>query len=129
MVEKDLLFVDKETKDAIVDELWNRISSQNLTSQQSPKAYMLGGQPGAGKSTSTRKLAAQYNRNILTVDLDNYRDQHPNYEALYEKYADDPSFYDEDWIKINQYYEKIIGLEFVRDITKDVLETTWLIER
>ncbi len=59
MVEKDLLFVDKETKDAIVDELWNDIlSSQNLTSQQSPKAYMLGGQPGAGKLTSTRKLAA-----------------------------------------------------------------------
>ena len=50
MVEKDLLVVDKETKDAIVDELWYRISSsQNLTSQQSPKAYILGGQPGAGK--------------------------------------------------------------------------------
>ena len=50
MVEKDLLFVDKETKDAIIDQLWHNIlSSQNLTSQQSPKAYMLGGQPGAGK--------------------------------------------------------------------------------
>ena len=49
MVEKDLLVVDKETKDAIVDELWYEISSQNLTSQQSPKAYILGGQPGAGK--------------------------------------------------------------------------------
>ena len=49
MVEKDLLVVDKETKDAIIDKLWNRISSQNLTSQQSSKAYMLGGQPGAGK--------------------------------------------------------------------------------
>ena len=48
---------------------------------------------------------------------------------IYEKYAGDPSFYDEDWIKINQYYEKIIALEFIRDITKDVLETTWLIER
>ena len=93
MVEKDLLVVDKETKDAIIDKLWNRISSQNLTSQQSPKAYMLGGQPGAGKSTSTRKLAAQYNRNILTVDLDNYRDQHPNYEALYEKYGKELSSY------------------------------------
>jgi len=45
MVEKDLLVVDKETKDVIVDELWNDISSsQNLTSQQFPKAYMLGGQ-------------------------------------------------------------------------------------
>ena len=42
MVEKDLLVVDKETKDAIVDELWHRISSsQNLTSQQSPWATYL----------------------------------------------------------------------------------------
>ena len=47
---------------------------------------------------------------------------------IYEKYADDLSFYKEDWIKINEYYKKIIALEFVRDITKDVLETTWLIE-
>ena len=70
MVEKDLLVVDKDIKDDIVNKLWDRISSQNLTSQQSPKAYMLGGQPGAGKSTSTKKLAAQYNRNIVTVDLD-----------------------------------------------------------
>ena len=93
MVEKDLLVVDKETKDAIINGLWNKISSQNLTSQQSPKAYILGGQPGAGKSTSTRKLEAQYNRNILTIDLDQYRDQHPNYEALYEKYGKELSSY------------------------------------
>ena len=93
MVGKDLLVVDKETKDAIIDKLWNRISSQNLTSQQSPKAYMLGGQPGAGKSTSTRKLEAQYNRNILTIDLDQYRERHPNYKALYEKYGKKSSEY------------------------------------
>ena len=47
---------------------------------------------------------------------------------IYEKYAGDPSFYKEDWIKINQYYEKIIGLEFVRDRIKEGLEITWLIE-
>ena len=48
-------------------------------------------------------------------------------------YADDLSFYKEDWIKINQYYEKIIALEFVRDIIKrdiikDDLKSTWLLE-
>ena len=47
---------------------------------------------------------------------------------IYEKYADDLSFYKEDWIKINQYYEKIIALEFVRDRIKEGLETTWLLE-
>ena len=47
---------------------------------------------------------------------------------IYEKYADDLSFYKEDWIKINQYYEKRIALEFVRDIVKDALESIWLLE-
>ena len=47
---------------------------------------------------------------------------------IYEKYAGDPSFYKEDWIKINQYYEKIIALEFVRTEIKDALKISWLIE-
>ena len=93
MVEKDLLVVDKDTKDTIVNGIWDRILSSNLTSQQSPKAYVIGGQPGAGKSTSTGELEKQYNRNILTVDLDKYRERHPNYEALYEKYGKELSSY------------------------------------
>ena len=48
---------------------------------------------------------------------------------IYEKYANDFIFDYEDWIKINQYYEKIIALEFVRDRIKEGLEITWLIER
>ena len=48
---------------------------------------------------------------------------------IYEKYANDFIFDHEDWIKINQYYEKIIALEFVRDRIKEGLEITWLIER
>ena len=47
---------------------------------------------------------------------------------IYEKYANDLIFDYEDWIKINQYYEKIIALEFVRDIIKEDLEIIWLIE-
>ena len=47
---------------------------------------------------------------------------------IYEKYANDFIFDYEDWIKINQYYEKIIALEFVRDIVKDALESIWLLE-
>ena len=47
---------------------------------------------------------------------------------IYEKYANDFIFDYEDWIKINQYYEKIIALEFVRDRIKEGLEITWLIE-
>ncbi|MCX8740014.1 hypothetical protein J3U56_11835 [Gilliamella sp. B2824] len=47
---------------------------------------------------------------------------------IYEKYKDSLAFYDEDWIKINDYYEKIVALDFVRTRTKNNLELIWLIE-
>ena len=49
-------------------------------------------------------------------------------DYIYEKYKDDPSFYPDDWDKINNYYEKIVGLDFVRSRTKEGLEDDWLIE-
>ena len=47
---------------------------------------------------------------------------------IYEKYKDDPSFYPDDWDKINNYYEKIVALDFVSDYVKEGLEEIWLIE-
>ena len=49
-------------------------------------------------------------------------------DYIYEKYKDDPSFYPDDWDKINNYYEKIVALDFVRDYVKEGLEDSWLIE-
>jgi len=74
-------------------------------------------------------------RHALAVDLIT-QDEHDQYlqelneltSYIYEKYKDRIAFRDEDWIKINQYYEKIIGLSFVRSRTKDNLELTWLLE-
>ena len=64
------------------------------------------------------------------------QEQHDNYlqelneltSYIYEKYKDSLAFYDEDWIKINNYYEKIVALDFVRDYVKEALEDSWLIE-
>ena len=93
MLEKDLSVVDKNIKDDIVNKLWDRISSRNLTSQQFPKAYMIGGQPGAGKTRSTEKLEEQYNYNILKIDMDDYRKRHPNFKEINEVYGKEASLY------------------------------------
>ena len=70
---------NEETLKNKVNDIWQEIQSlAHLNSQEKPKCYIIGGQPGAGKSTSTDKLEAQYNRNILTIDLDQYRERHPN---------------------------------------------------
>ena len=93
MLEKDLSVVDKNIKDDIVNKLWDRISSRNLTSQQFPKAYMIGGQPGAGKTRSTEKLEEQYDYNILKIDMDDYRKRHPNFKEINEVYGKEASLY------------------------------------
>ncbi|MCX8581278.1 hypothetical protein J3U18_06195 [Gilliamella sp. B3482] len=68
--------------------------------------------------------------NLITQELhDNYLQELNELTSyIYEKYKDSLAFYDEDWIKINDYYEKIIELDFVRSRTKEGLEDDWLIE-
>ncbi|PXZ07576.1 hypothetical protein DKK70_06925 [Gilliamella apicola] len=74
-------------------------------------------------------------RYALAVNLIT-QEQHDNYlqelkiltDYIYEKYKDFPGFYDEDWLKINAYYERVIALDFVRPYIKEDLEYFWLIE-
>lgn len=54
-----------------------------------PKAILLGGQSGAGKITIHRIKQKEFQGNIIIIDGDSYRSQHPNYLALQEKYGKD----------------------------------------
>lgn len=68
--------------------------------------------------------------NVITqVEHDQYlRELNELTSYIYEKYADSLAFYDEDWIKINQYYEYLQSLSFIRENVKEYLELTWLLE-
>ena len=90
-----LMHVNDFQKTKIIDSIWKDIHDEqfNLSSQTNPKAYIMGGQPGAGKSTSTRALTQKFDKNIVLIDLDAYRNRHPNYKALYEKYGKKSSEY------------------------------------
>ena len=68
--------------------------------------------------------------NLITQEqYDNYLQELNELTSyIYEKYNDDPSFYPDDWDQINNYYEKIVALDFIRDYTKEDLEDIWLIE-
>jgi UDP-N-acetylglucosamine kinase len=52
---------------------------------ENPKAYLLGGQGGSGKSTIHR-LVAQSEPNTIVIDGDVFRDKHPNYEIIQKLY-------------------------------------------
>lgn len=54
-----------------------------------PKAILLGSQSRAGKTTIHRIKQREFQCNIIIIDGDSYRSQHPNYLALQKKYVKD----------------------------------------
>lgn len=54
-----------------------------------PFAYLLAGQPGAGKSVLSDKIISQRGRNVIVINGDDYRRYHPHYRELYRVYGAD----------------------------------------
>ncbi|MDR1329315.1 MAG: zeta toxin family protein [Oscillospiraceae bacterium] len=52
---------------------------------------LLGGQPGAGKTT-LHKIIEQHEPNTIFIVGDDFREHHPNFTALNEKYEDSVPF-------------------------------------
>lgn len=54
-----------------------------------PHAYLLAGQPGAGKSTMAKIFTCKHQGNIAFISGDDYRKDHPRYVELQRIYGDD----------------------------------------
>ena len=55
-----------------------------------PTIFIMGGQPGAGKSTLINRLInSDEGRECLIINADEYRTYHPKIKEIYEKYPDD----------------------------------------
>ena len=66
-----------------------RSLTRGKTTSSHPKAILLGGQSGAGKTTIHRVKQREFQGNIIIIDGDSYRSFHPNYLDLQEKYGKD----------------------------------------
>ena len=64
------------------------LATRNKTPVNKPKAYILGGQPGAGKSTLQTHIEKEQ-PNTVAINGDAYRRRHPHYDEIYEAYGDD----------------------------------------
>ena len=53
-----------------------------LEAEVSPEGFVLGGQPGAGKTTLTNMLSARLNKNIISISGDDFRPYHPHFEEI-----------------------------------------------
>ncbi len=59
------------------------------TPDQFPKGYVLGGQPGSGKTTLHGIIMDNVTNNISVINGDDFRRHHPNFRKLLEKYGKD----------------------------------------
>lgn len=74
----------------IFQHLWNDlISEQQVSPVKSPKGFVLGGQPGAGKSNLVGIIRQELNRNVLIINGDEFRRYHPNFDGIQEQYGID----------------------------------------
>ncbi len=80
---EDFTEKDLEDKKNIV---WNDLS-KNAKSVEKPHGYVLGGQPGAGKSSLTEKIRAEFQGNVIVINGDDYRKEHPRYKEIEEDSA------------------------------------------
>jgi len=74
--------------DRLVEEKFDEIWRHEITNRHThakpvvngiPSAFVLGGQPGAGKFILLSKAAAWMQKNIIMINGDYYRKYHPNY--------------------------------------------------
>lgn len=57
--------------------------------QDSPRAILLAGQPGAGKTILSSMVVSQLGGNAFFINGDDYRRYHPNYKKLYSEFGSD----------------------------------------
>ena len=65
------------------------VQSNDIKSTSTPKAFVLGGQPGAGKSTLISEIVEELNNNVVIINGDEYRKLHPHYKELQKEYGKD----------------------------------------
>lgn len=74
------------------DLVWNDTLEKykiNPTRQYFPYGYVLGGQPGAGKSYLNELANEKCHKNILIINGDDFRKYHPNYDEFQKQYGKD----------------------------------------
>lgn len=79
-----------QEENRIFNKIWADLTSNNeIKATDSPKGYVLGGQPGAGKSNLISLVEMENKGNILVVNGDEFRKYHPQFDEIQERYGKD----------------------------------------
>lgn len=88
-------YTDSEFKHALARNL--RSLTRGKISSKQPIAILRGGQSGAGKTTIHRIKQKEFQGNIVIIDGDSFRSQHPHYLELQQEYGKDSVEYTKDF--------------------------------
>jgi len=79
---------DISTFNSILDKRYSEFIF-NKKEENVPQAYVLGGQPGAGKTALQKIFANKLQNNLIVINGDEFRALHPNFEKLQDLYGKD----------------------------------------
>lgn len=83
-------FSEKDFREA-VDKFYKQLTDGKRPIK-SPRAFLLGGQSGAGKTT-IHDIIQRASANIIVIDGDRYRERHPNFEVIHKVYGENAANY------------------------------------
>lgn len=87
----------EELSEALADVVALLCSKKFLRREERPRAFLLGGQSGAGKTTLHKVLNRKFDRNVVVVNGDEYRALHPRFVELDERYGADSVSHTVSW--------------------------------
>lgn len=90
-------YSQEELSEALADLVALLCSKKSLRREERPRAFLLGGQSGAGKTTLHKVLNREFDRNVVVVNGDEYRALHPRFIELDERYGADSVSYTAPW--------------------------------
>lgn len=80
--------LDEEAMNGLFEKtIWPSIREGKTGGQKRPMAFIIAGQPGAGKTRMSSMIIEEYNGNIVQSMGDNFRGFHPRYKELMKKYG------------------------------------------
>ena len=72
-------FTDKQFENRLNDNLEELIQGKKAV--ESPTAFLLGGQPGSGKTSLRSAIFEETQGNVIVIDNDTFKQQHPRISA------------------------------------------------
>lgn len=119
----------KQDVDKAVSDIISKLKkNKNLEHSSKPKLHIVGGQPGAGKSSSIKEIKNDFKENCIEINYDDYRVLHPNAIEIFNRFKDVNNGKNDEYSKLTNPFIKEVGDKIIKFATENnynvILEKT-----